>query len=77
MYHSVKLQPPHGTVAVAVDGQDVDTDVLNVEIVFLKADIDAIADAFDPASASSPPAADCRAVARPIVEAILAARSAQ
>lgn len=76
MYFTVALQPPHGTVPVITNGTEVDTEVLNVALVFDKAEIDAIVDAFDPGSASSPPAADCRAIARPIVEAILAARGA-
>lgn len=76
MYFSVALQPPHGTIPVDVGGSDVDVEVLNVSLVFDKAAIDAIADAFDPSSATSPPAAECRAIARPIVEAILAARVA-
>lgn len=35
-----------------------------------KTDIDPIVAGFDPASASSPSAADCRDIARPIVQAI-------
>lgn len=76
MYVSVALQPPHGTVPVNMNGTDVDTPILNVSLVLVQADIDAIVNAFDPSSASSPPAADCRAIARPIVEAILAAQGA-
>ena len=37
-----------------------------------EADADALVASYDPASATSPPAADCRAVARPIAEAVAA-----
>jgi hypothetical protein len=36
------------------------------------AQADALVANYDPASATSPPAADCRAVARPIAEAVAA-----
>lgn len=37
-----------------------------------RAEVGALLANFDPASATSPPAADCRAVARPIAEAVAA-----
>ena len=75
MYVEIKLRPSHGTIPTMVDGVEVDMQTVNVTAVFSRSDIDAIADAFDPASSSSPPAADCRSIARPIIEAIIAARS--
>lgn len=74
MYHSIDLRPPDGTVPVVVGGSEEDREVLRVELVFMASDIDAIVAVFDPSSASSPSAADSRAIARPIVEAIVAAR---
>lgn len=46
-----------------------------VSMLIPKAELDADAAAFDPSSASSPPAAECRAYARPIVEAYIASVS--
>lgn len=43
-----------------------------VTIRMTEADADALVASYDPASATSPPAADCRAVARPIAEAVAA-----
>ena len=44
-----------------------------VSMLVPKAELDADAAAFDPGSASSPPAAECRAYARPLVEAYIEA----
>ena len=43
-----------------------------VTMLIPKSELDADAAAFDPASTSSPPAAECRAYARPLVEAYIA-----
>lgn len=46
-----------------------------VSMLVPKTELDADAAAFDPASTSSPPAAECRAYARPLVEAYIKATS--
>ena len=46
-----------------------------VTMMVPKTELDADSAAFDPASASSPPAAECRAYARPLVEAYIKATS--
>lgn len=43
-----------------------------VTMMIPKAELDTDAYNFDPTSASSPPAAECRAYARPLVEAYIA-----
>jgi len=46
-----------------------------VSMLIPKSELDADAAAFEPASVSSPPAAECRAYARPLVEAYIKATS--
>ena len=74
MYHSIEMRPPDGTVPVVVAGAEEDREVVRVELVFMRTEIDAVIAAFDASVAASPSAADCRAIARPIVEAIVASR---
>lgn len=52
----------HGTGAT-IDGQQ----VYVVTVRLTQTEMDAIVDAFDESSQTSPSAADCRAIARPIV----------
>ena len=75
MFVEINVNAQYGTVPVNVGGVDVDTEVMEIRLVAFRAQLQTIADAFDPASSSSPPAADCRSIARPIIEAIIAARS--
>jgi len=75
MFVALNVDTEAGTIPVNVDGVDVDTEVMEIRLVVFRAQLQTIADAFDPASSSSPPAADCRSIARPIIEAIIAARS--
>lgn len=51
-----------------------DAGVEHVEVLFRlsRSEADALVASFDPQSATSPPAAECRAIARPIAEAIAA-----
>jgi len=49
-----------------------DSRAVLVTVILYGPDADALVASFDPASATSPPAADCRAVARPIAEAVAA-----
>ena len=45
---------------------------VEVQFRFSKAEADALLASFDPQAAASPPAAECRAIARPVAEAIAA-----
>lgn len=51
-----------------------DAGVEHVEVMIRlpRSEADALVASFDPQSATSPPAAECRAIARPIAEAIAA-----
>ena len=75
MFVEINVNTEAGTIPVNVDGVDVDTEVVEVRCVVYRSSLDAIADVFDPASSSSPSAADSRSIARPIIEAVIAARS--
>jgi len=57
-------------VEVSIDGTEAQVPACVVTITL--AEIKAVLAAYDPASASSPPAATCREIARPILDAILA-----
>lgn len=49
---------------------DAGTEHVEYRVRMSRAEADALLANFDPASATSPPAADCRAVARPIAAAV-------
>ena len=55
-------------VEVSIDGSEVQVPAMTITVTL--AEIDEVLAAYDPASASSPPAATCRAIARPILDAI-------
>ena len=51
---------------------DGDAICVEVRLILTPAEEAALMGSFDPSSASSPPAAECRAIARPVAEAIAA-----
>ena len=51
---------------------DGDAVCVEVRLVLTPAEADDLLSSYDPQSATSPPAADCRAIARPIAAAIAA-----
>lgn len=56
--------------AATIDGER----IYVVELRLSATEMDAMIAAYDPQSATSPSAADCRTIARPVLDAILAAQ---
>lgn len=55
-------------VEVSIDGSERQVPAMTITVTI--AECEAILAAYDPGNASSPPAATCRAIARPILDAI-------
>lgn len=68
MYHSIRVFDNNETVSVVVDDVEVDKPVLQIHALVDKEEFDRIVSNFDAGSQSSPPAAESREIARPLVE---------
>lgn len=68
----VEVISSNGTIPEVTNGVEQDVEVVVLQVVVSKSKLDTDAYNFDPSSASSPPASESRAYARPIVEAYIA-----
>ena len=69
MLIKVEIVQTNGTIPVEVDGSDVDAPVVVMKVVMGKDDLEALDALYDPASSTSPPAADGRPIPRAILDA--------
>lgn len=65
----VELISSNGTIPEVIDGVEQDVEVVVFSVVIDKAEIQTIDAVYDPASSSSPPAAENRPIVRAIMDA--------
>lgn len=68
--HIIAEEP--AAIAISIGQTEVQTP--GYQLCLTMADCDAVLDSYDPSASASPPAATCRAIARPILDAIRAAK---
>ena len=65
----VEVISSNGTVPEVIDGVEQDVDVVVFSVIIDKAEIQTIDAVYDPASSTSPPAAENRPIVRAIMDA--------
>lgn len=69
MFIKTEVVQANGTVPVEVNGEEQDKPVVVLRVVIASEDLVALDAIYDPASSTSPPAADQRPIARSILDA--------